>query len=192
MIITSHDNLTKGSEKRVQLKCDSCAKITETSYANYYNSCKKRNSKLTYCRKCSNQISGKNKRGKVYPHMKKPKPKGENSKSWKGGVYTSSDGYKMVYIGNQNGKSKWSNYRKEHLIIAEEKIGRPLKDNEIVHHIDGNKLNNNPDNLDVLSSESKHREAHNSLIEIALELVKSNYIKYNNGVYTKSEKLESL
>jgi len=41
-------------------------------------------------------------------------------------------------------------YVGEHILIAEEKIGRPLKDCEIVHHIDHNRSNNSPDNLAVM------------------------------------------
>jgi len=43
-----------------------------------------------------------------------------------------------------------------HRIVAEKKIGRPLLLGETVHHIDGNKLNNHPDNLVVLKSHSDH------------------------------------
>lgn len=45
--------------------------------------------------------------------------------------------------------------------IAERKLGRPLTDDEEVHHIDGNHLNNSPDNLQVLSA-SEHSVIHAS------------------------------
>ena len=41
----------------------------------------------------------------------------------------------------------------EHRIVAEKKLGRYLRSDEVVHHIDGNKTNNSPDNLIVLSNE---------------------------------------
>ena len=47
-----------------------------------------------------------------------------------------------------------------HRLIAEEKLGRKLMPGEIVHHIDGNKRNNNPDNIEVLSSQSEHSKLH--------------------------------
>lgn len=48
--------------------------------------------------------------------------------------------------------------RHEHRTIAEQKIGRPLKHGEIVHHKDGNKRNNNPDNLEVMTQSEHIRE----------------------------------
>lgn len=39
----------------------------------------------------------------------------------------------------------------EHQLVAMQKIGRPLRDGEEVHHIDGNPMNNHPDNLMVVT-----------------------------------------
>ena len=46
-----------------------------------------------------------------------------------------------------------------HRKVAEEKIGRTLKKGEIVHHIDGNKHNNSPANLEVMT-QSEHMRTH--------------------------------
>lgn len=50
--------------------------------------------------------------------------------------------------------------RHEHRVIAEQKIGRPLRNGEVVHHLDGNKRNNSPDNLQVLPSRAEHSRIH--------------------------------
>lgn len=49
--------------------------------------------------------------------------------------------------------------RHQHRVVAEEKLGRPLEEGEIVHHIDGNKFNNDPDNLQVMT-QSEHARIH--------------------------------
>lgn len=46
-----------------------------------------------------------------------------------------------------------------HRVLAENKIGRLLKSDEQVHHIDGDKSNNNPDNLEVMTA-SEHSRHH--------------------------------
>jgi hypothetical protein len=47
----------------------------------------------------------------------------------------------------------------EHRHIVEEREGRKLRSDEIVHHVDGDPLNNDPDNLVVLSR-SEHIGLH--------------------------------
>jgi hypothetical protein len=48
----------------------------------------------------------------------------------------------------------------EHIIILEAKLGRPLAPGEVSHHIDGNKLNNHPENLDAFPSQKQHQNHH--------------------------------
>jgi hypothetical protein len=64
-----------------------------------------------------------------------------------------------------------------HVIIAEEKLGRYLLPEEVVHHRDLNKLNNNPNNLMIFASNSDHSRFHaNGCDESTLSL-------NENGVY---------
>ncbi len=58
-----------------------------------------------------------------------------------------------VYIRKDSNKNfEYSNLIQEHIVVAEEQIiDRPLKEGEVVHHLDENRSNNSPDNLLVLS-----------------------------------------
>lgn len=52
------------------------------------------------------------------------------------------------------------NCRHLHRQIAEEILGRALVPGEVVHHKDGNILNNQPSNIEVFPSQSEHCKAH--------------------------------
>jgi len=67
---------------------------------------------------------------------------GAEHPNWKGG-HVAGNGYRIV---SKRGKSNLY----EHRVVAEEMLGRPLTSDEVVHHIDGNRSNNSPDNLKVM------------------------------------------
>ncbi len=114
------------------------------------------------------------------PILRPAQVKGKDHPRWKGGIsYDNRWGYKRVYAP---GRGRASLYTYEHVVIAEKKIGRLLNPDEHVHHINGNKKDNSPENL-LVCNHSKHRHLHRSLEELALELVQKGEIVFRDGRY---------
>lgn len=84
---------------------------------------------------------------------------------WKGGRYVNSYGYALVYMP-EHPRIQGRGYVLEHVLVAEKKLGRPIQNGERVHHINGIKTDNNPENLMVFSSESEHQKEHQRLAHI--------------------------
>jgi transposase len=75
----------------------------------------------------------------------------------------SGAGYWMIPIPeNYMGKKYPCGYIYEHRYILEQKIGKYLTSNEIAHHINGNKLDNRSENLEVIIKQ-KHDSYHSQL-----------------------------
>jgi hypothetical protein len=66
------------------------------------------------------------------------------------GFTKTSNGYILVFNPDHPNARKHG-YVSQHVLLMSEKIGRALNDNEVVHHIDGNKSNNNMDNLELMA-----------------------------------------
>jgi len=73
--------------------------------------------------------------------------KGEKHPQWKGGRFKQG-GYWYVYSPEHPNAKK--NYVAEHRLVMEKFLGRYLKPYEIVHHLDGDRENNNIDNLAIV------------------------------------------
>lgn len=84
----------------------------------------------------------------------------KHSHNWKGGRTISSHGYVLIYVGKHHHLADVRGYAYEHRLLAENILGRELKENELVHHINERKAENSPGNLEVLPSVAEHRVRH--------------------------------
>jgi hypothetical protein len=109
----------------------------------------------------------------------------EKSSQWKGGRFKSIGGYVSVMISTlppevqamaaqmAHKSGKTSRYILEHRINAAVMLGRPLTAQEIVHHRNGVKDDNRPENLLVTSFAEHsiaHRDAEKELIALRQEV----------------------
>lgn len=75
--------------------------------------------------------------------------------AWQGGVVIDKNGYVLVHAP-QHPNARDNGKVLEHRLVMESVLGRYLEPNEVVHHKDGNKRNNDPSNLEVYKSNAAH------------------------------------
>lgn len=94
--------------------------------------------------------------------------RGAKNNAWRGGRSVTSKGYVLV-LSPDHPRATAEGYVFEHIVVAERKLGRRLRwhgpghpDSEIVHHLDGDRQNNDPANIAVTSFVehlNRHRDA---------------------------------
>ncbi|WP_050636171.1 HNH endonuclease [Candidatus Stoquefichus sp. SB1] len=83
----------------------------------------------------------------------------ENCNFWNGGRKQIKKGYIMI-LDKLHPKADINGYVMEHRVIVEKSIGRYLKDDEVVHHINGIKNDNRIENLKIMKF-GEHTRFHN-------------------------------
>lgn len=111
---------------------------------------------------CGFKCYWESKKGKSFSpstQFKKGQFSREKHPQWNGGRTRMGSGYILILKPDHPNCNKHTGYVYEHRLVMENKIGRYLKSNEYVHHIDGNVTNNKITNL-VLLKNSKHTKEH--------------------------------
>ena len=88
------------------------------------------------------------------------------------------------YSSGYRGSVKGSKFVGDHRVIAERMLGRKLNEFEKVHHINGIKHDNRPENLDVMPNQSVHMKAHKSIHEMVPKLIHSGGLAYDRKTNT--------
>jgi hypothetical protein len=83
---------------------------------------------------------------------------GEKHYNWKGGANSTERGRVRVNVGP--GKR----YRTRSRVVMEKIIGRPLSRTEVVHHINGIKDDDRPENMMIFEDNSSHIHHHHNLL----------------------------
>jgi len=146
------------AKTRISVPCTNCGKLTEVipyflkHNAHHFccNFCR-----ITWLKEFLHKRKGTfhhsnaaKQRLSQYPHAR-----GENHYNWKGGrnfTGATNQKYAVIYVNKRK-------YVGEQRIVMEKILGRKLTKKEIVHHIDGDRLNNNPNNITRLSKEDHFR-----------------------------------
>ncbi len=122
-------NIDRNKEKRSKIFCNICYE------RNYY----KENPERIELRK---KKVRENLRRKRNLPLDTPRMRGEN-----GSGSINGNGYKIIY--NKNHPNSKNDRIAEHTLIMSNHIGRPLFKGENVHHINGDKLDNRIENLEL-------------------------------------------
>lgn len=92
-------------------------------------------------------------------------------------------GYSLTYLPSHPRASHTNGSLGTHILVVERKMGRCLTKGEVVHHIDYDKSNNNPDNLFVCQDNATHMRLHGSAGSIIGELTRCKIIFFKDGHY---------
>ncbi len=119
-----------------------CSKCQTIKHREYGRKCDAKRKWQGKCSDCGKPISRKSGRCRVCSR------KGELNNFWKGGRWKSISGY--IYVYSPNHPRVNSRYVAEHRLVWEKAHGQLLPDGWLVHHLNGIKDDNRPENLVAL------------------------------------------
>jgi hypothetical protein len=158
----------KSECKRIWLACEKCGKPRWTEYI-----VRKHQPRNKICALCQSKVAAK-----------KRDFNGENNPRWNNGMRTDRDGYVFLYRP-AHPKADSNGYVRRSWLILEEFLGRSILKGAIVHHVNGIKNDDRPENLQELFP-SRHQtlsEEHKMKLSKTLQLAG----KYRRNGISKPE-----
>ena len=110
---------------------------------------------------CDQHVSRLCRKHGIETRRRGPRP-GPGNSGWRGGRVTDKDGYVLVWVDDHPHARRparrvgSSGYVLEHRLVMEAQIGRHLDPSEVVHHRNGIRDDNRPENLEVFRSNADH------------------------------------
>lgn len=81
--------------------------------------------------------------------------RGDQNPAWNGGRTTDKSGYVLLRMPDHPAANAHG-YVREHRLVMEQVLGRPLLPTEVVHHKNGDRSDNRPENLELYNSNGEH------------------------------------
>lgn len=155
-----------GRKRHYWLVCDGCNTDIVRSTDDF--DIKRANNNFKhFCSDCGTSAIGKHGRNSRVSKPKRPS-------------IITKHGYIEVYVGQNTYYSgvRKDGYIRGHVKTMQDYLGRSLRKGEVIHHIDGDKTNNDIANLD-LCTVKEHNNVHAKIESVVFELVKRGVVKYD-------------
>lgn len=146
-------------------RCNNC----NTEFQRQRNG-RPRNSNIHYCEKCESSPETVEKTRKTRKDRASIRA-GETRIGW--------NGYKEIFVVDDLYR-KGNGWRREHIIVMENFLGKKIPKGMVVHHIDNDKTNNNLSNL-ILCTTKEHNRLHGKIEKVVFDLYKLGIVGFDKN-----------